>query len=174
MIAQKTKRPKTDTLVWTSSQLCRALGISSAELSRRTLDGAILGRVGFGRYNAIVAVRSMIESLTADLSRTAQDGGSAIRAARLRWFESRASIAELELAQRRGELLNAAEVTQALRSAMATMRNRLLSVPSHLGPRIAATTDAVKCAQLLREQISAALEDLANATVVVTKSKVVP
>ena len=34
-------------------------------------------------------------------------------------------------------------------------------------------TDPMKCAHLLREQISAALEDLANATVVVVKTKAV-
>ena len=104
MSAREAKRAKKDTLVWTSSQLCQALGISSAELSRRTLSGSISGRVGFGKYDPILAVRSQIEALSADLARVSHDDDSAIRAARLRWFESRASTAELELAQRRGEV----------------------------------------------------------------------
>jgi hypothetical protein len=147
--------------------VCAALGISSGALTRGIADGTIRGRVGYGRYSAIEVVRSMVDSLTADLARADTTDDAAIWAARLRWFLARAGHSEAELSVRRGELLDAEEVTVTLQHALSVMRNRLMVLPTVLGPRLAMTNDTAKCAAAIRDAVMALLTEFSESEAMV-------
>ncbi len=68
---------------------------------------------------------------------------------------------ELEVAQLEGKLVSV-ETTQATWAAIiATARQRLLSIPAKLGPRVAGL-DAAEASELLRRDIHEALHELAK------------
>lgn len=69
-------------------------------------------------------MRSLVDTLSADLARADET------AARLRWFEARAVHSELELAVRRGELIDEKAATQAFSNAVSLARNRPLGIPA--------------------------------------------
>ena len=68
---------------------------------------------------------------------------------------------ELEVAQLEGKLVSV-ETTQATWAAIiATARQRLLAIPSRVGPRVAGL-DAAEASELLRREIYEALHELAR------------
>jgi len=73
-----------------------------------------------------------------------------------------AERAELDLAVRRGELLDANEVGEAWATHIREARDRLRGIPSKLASQLAASRDPNEVARLLLTEIDFALEDLAN------------
>lgn len=72
-----------------------------------------------------------------------------------------ASLAELELAERRGELVSAAGVEKALASKILGARDALDALADRLSPLLAAESDASKVYAMLRREIRQALALLA-------------
>jgi len=73
-----------------------------------------------------------------------------------------AELARLEVLQRRGELLPAAEVRAEAFALARAVRDALLGLPDRLAPMLAATQDAAQCHRLLAEEIRVALRGLAD------------
>jgi phage terminase Nu1 subunit (DNA packaging protein) len=84
----------------------------------------------------------------------------AVVEARVRRQLAQAEIAELDLAERRGELVSARDVETRIRDVFAHCRNRLLGVPSRARQRDPAIT--VGQIRLIEELIREALEELSG------------
>ena len=69
-----------------------------------------------------------------------------------------AELAELDLAQRRGELVPTADVERALSSKIIGMRDALDSLADRLAPLLAAEADQAKVYATLREEVRRALQ----------------
>ena len=82
--------------------------------------------------------------------------------ARARREEANATIAEIELAERAGNLMETAAVVAVLADAGATCRSMLETLPAILAPQIATLSDVHACRQLLEEHIGAALNELGD------------
>ena len=80
--------------------------------------------------------------------------------ARIRRQLAQAELAELELAERRGELVDARAVETRMRDVFAHCRNRLLGVPSRVRQRDPAIT--VGQVRLVEDLIREALEELSS------------
>lgn len=87
-----------------------------------------------------------------------------IEQSKARKLAAEASLAEMELQQKRGELVPIAEVARTVGEEYAAVRAKLLAIPSKVAPMVAAeSTDAACRALLTREIHDAMLELVADA-----------
>ena len=89
-------------------------------------------------------------------------GGPDYQKARARREEANANLAEMELAERAGELMATADVRAVLADAAATCRAGLETLPAILAPQLATLNDDHAIRQLLEEHIGAALNELCD------------
>lgn len=75
-----------------------------------------------------------------------------------------AELAELKLAEQRGNLIQVKAVEVVLSNALAGMREHLLQVSSRLAPLLANESDNFKVQTLLDTEINQALQQLAGVT----------
>lgn len=82
--------------------------------------------------------------------------------ARARREEANANLAEIELAERAGGLMETSAVVAVLADAGATCRTMLETLPAVLAPQLATLSDDHACRQLLEEHVAAALNELCD------------
>lgn len=70
--------------------------------------------------------------------------------------------AELELAVRKGELLESGAVRAAIYEAFRNVRDRVRSVPARVGHEVSAETDAAKCVAIIAKELDLALGEVAS------------
>lgn len=75
-----------------------------------------------------------------------------------------AEMAELKLAEQRGQLIQVKAVESVWSNALAGMREHLLQIRSRLGPLLANESDTFKVEQMLEAEHNAALQMLSSAT----------
>ena len=84
---------------------------------------------------------------------------------RARREAAEAELAELKLAEQRGDLIRVSAVETVWSSSLAAAREHLLQVRARLAPLLAAEPDVFKIEQLLDDEHSQALRLLSSATV---------
>lgn len=77
--------------------------------------------------------------------------------------KAQAEMVEMDVAQRRGQLMDAAEVRAAAVAAVTAIRTRLEMLPDQLAPVLAASSDEQRIRAVLAGEIEAALADMAHA-----------
>lgn len=82
--------------------------------------------------------------------------------ARARKVAAEAEIAELELERIKGSLVQAHLVVNAWTDTLASMRAKLISLPSKAAPIVAAEDQAGVCQRVLDDLVREALEELSN------------
>src|SRR5262245_56193877 len=82
---------------------------------------------------------------------------------RSRLDAAKADLAELELAERRGELVPAVDQDAALIALATAVQARILAVPAKTATQLAADTTPDGCEAIQRRALYAALHDLAEA-----------
>lgn len=82
--------------------------------------------------------------------------------AQLRKESALADLRELELAEKRRDLLSASEVSTAIHELIATSKSKLLLIGDELGDRISAESDPIKCREMIAAEIRAALQELSK------------
>lgn len=82
--------------------------------------------------------------------------------ARTRKVAAEAEIAELELAKLRNELAIVADVVSAWDDVLSAMKAKLMSLPTKMGPELAADDDANVIQAKLEDQIRECLDELSN------------
>lgn len=81
---------------------------------------------------------------------------------RARREAAEAEKAELELAQLRGQLVSVDEVRASLQRRIAGVREALLQLPARVVPLLVANPDAASMDRLLREELTAAMQQIAD------------
>ena len=82
--------------------------------------------------------------------------------ARTRKVTAEASIAELELAKVKGDLVTAEDVVTAWEDVLGAVKGKLLSIPTKAAPIIAAESEPAVCQRICEDLILEALEELSN------------
>lgn len=85
---------------------------------------------------------------------------------RLRLARAKADTAEMEAAEKRLELVKAADVDQAMRAMITTAREQLLLIGRRAGLELSTTTTPAGCAAVVDRAVREVLEDLAVLPVV--------
>lgn len=102
-------------------------------------------------------------SSTKDSRQEGQEGkeDSAILVARTRTETARAELFEIEIAEKRGTLVQAEGVKKAAFEKARIVRSALEGLPDRLAPVLAAESDPARCHQLLMAEIKRVLRELA-------------
>jgi hypothetical protein len=74
----------------------------------------------------------------------------------------RNELLEMEVGERRGELLKAQDVRAVVVAAATTLRSRLEALPDQIGPQLAATADEQQVRNLLASEVEVVLQELAH------------
>ena len=82
---------------------------------------------------------------------------------RARREAAEAEKAELDLAKLRGELVSVDEVRASLQRRIAGVREALLQLPARVVPLLVANPDAASMDRLLRDEITAAMQQIVDA-----------
>jgi hypothetical protein len=91
------------------------------------------------------------------------DLGEDFQAARARREAAEADLAELKLAEQRGELVRAADVRAIYARRAAALRDGLRQIPARVASVVAAESDQARCHDVLQTEIDAVLSVLAEA-----------
>lgn len=103
-----------------------------------------------------------LKALLAKLDAQSPDAGMPIAELRRRREAAEMRIAELNLAAREGQLLDAERVRDAVSGMIIAARAKLLMIPSELCDKLAACSDPVRCLELIDGKICQALDELAE------------
>jgi len=69
---------------------------------------------------------------------------------------------QLDLRKRQGELLEASEIESAWTQALTSFKNRLLSLPDKLAPRMAACPSVLECRAMIDQEVRKVLTALSE------------
>ena len=89
------------------------------------------------------------------------DAGDFLQA-RTRREQAVAKLRELELREKRGELVQLKDVTRAWTGLVAAVRSRLLMMPANLATYVAAESNPAKCEDIMRSELYEALTELSQ------------
>jgi phage terminase Nu1 subunit (DNA packaging protein) len=148
-------------------ELARAFGVSTTAidnwLSRGCPFEAAPDRPGKAYRFSLPAV---VQWRTERLTETAATAGDCdLNEAKRRRAVAEAELAEIDLAERRRDLLPRSDVDAAVIGAFARVRARLLAVPTKVAAEAAATTEPATVERLLDSAVHEALAELASTDV---------
>jgi phage terminase Nu1 subunit (DNA packaging protein) len=140
------------------TELGRLLGLSP-NTTTQLIREKVFTRKGNNLFNVTASIRAYFKKREETLrTKWSRDGNSKSRLA-----AAKASLAELQLQERQGEVVNAAQVTRVVTAMIAQSRQRLLTIPSRVAPRIAMANSVTEVEQMIAEAIHDALIDLSTA-----------
>lgn len=129
---------------------------------RRIQSGKISAAVVDGKIDPVVADKLWPLKGTAGSHQIATPSPKAADYydSRARHETAKAELAELRLAEERGELVRRQAVADLLFTASRQARERLFAVAAQTGPLVAAESDTVECARIIGDAIQDALEEM--------------
>jgi phage terminase Nu1 subunit (DNA packaging protein) len=128
------------------TELATVLGISSNSAAKHSEQF----RLAHGRYNLAKAVQHYVQTKKAEAEHFV-GGRGALAAAKTRQALASAALAEINLKEKRGELVNATAALNIFTAAIANVKARLLALPSRCAPRLALKSAAEAHAVLKKE-----------------------
>jgi phage terminase Nu1 subunit (DNA packaging protein) len=129
-------------------------GVSSSWISRLCRQGKI--PTVAGRIDVAAADRAWTQGSGEN------DEEITFAEAQRRWRLATAQLRELELKQKEGGLVFAADVQHEVERVFANVRSRLLAMPTKMAPILASIHSVPECAEILRHEIYLALSFLAD------------
>ena len=139
--------------------IARLLDLTERRVQQLARDG-VIPRSERGRYDLIGAVRGYVrylrDQILKDGAATADYGVE-----RARLMRARADLAEMEAAQKRGELIPAREVVTAWTEVVALLRARLLVLPDKIAPLAHDAQTIPQARDIVRNAVHEALAELA-------------
>lgn len=156
----------------TKSEYARRRGCTEAAVRRAVKDGRISeidGRIDpvaadaqWSRNTVVRAGSRPAGEVQAQKPTVEEDGEDGYWASRARRERTEADLAELRLAEQRGQLVRAADVRAAQSRKLASLRDALLQLPARLAPVLAAEMDAGRIDELLQQELAQVLAQLVN------------
>lgn len=153
-----------DTTNVTKAELCRLLDYSTTAVSQWVSKGCPYVQKGSKSRQWIFDVPAVVawREEQAALQAVGDTKSLDIDEARRRKLASEAAMLELELAKRKGELVEIDAVAEAVGDDYANLRAKLLSIPVKLSPQIIGITQASEAQQMFEDLIYEALEELVS------------
>lgn len=137
----------------TAKELADVLGVTPRRIAQMVGEGMPRGAKG---YDLAACCRWYIERL--------RKGAASVRSelaeGRARLAQARADREELELATRRGALVDAEEVRRAIFAAARASRDIILGVPHRVAPLILGITDQHEAIRILTDEMRRACAEL--------------
>lgn len=133
-------------------QYAKLRGVSSTWVSKLCRDGKTPTTAG--RIDVRAADRALADADTRNGEVTT------FAEAQRRWRLATAQLRELELKQKEGGLVFAADIQREVERVFSNVRSLLLAMPVKMAPILANISSVPECAEILRHEIYSALEFL--------------
>lgn len=145
------------------TDLAEIFGVSATAVDHWMRSGAPCDRsTSPVKFNTAEVVDWRIAQAVDLVSDEPKDGAT-LDDARRRKTQAEAELAEIEVAEKRGEVVNIAEAARTVAEEYAAVRAKLLGIPGRLAPLVAIETDQPACKALLVREITEALNELVGA-----------
>lgn len=157
------KTESIDSVVVSGGILGDLIGVTERRI-RQLAEEGVLSRVSKGRYALHGSVKGYIVHLKTnrDLKEKEPEGD-------MDWDKEKAihervkrEMAEMKLAQMRGELHRSTDVEQVMNDMLASFRTKILAMPSKLAPLLLARDDVNQIRSFVEKECTEALEELAR------------
>jgi phage terminase Nu1 subunit (DNA packaging protein) len=146
--------------------ITKLLDISERRVRQLSAEG-VIPKAARGRYELVGAVRGYIRYLR-NLNLKGEVGAADYGIERARLVKARADLAEMEAAEKRGDLIPAPDVTAAWTEIVALMRAQLLALPDKIAPVVHETTSIAEARDVIRRAIHDVLAEIASTDVEIT------
>lgn len=138
--------------------LAEALGGVTPQYVQQLEKKGIVKKTARGVYDLCASTAGYIEWQRSQEN----ESEDSFKAQRTRVYRARAEILEAQSMAMRGELHDAACITDVVGEGLANLRAKMLAIPTTAGPRVADETDANKCAAIIETLIHEALAECAK------------
>jgi hypothetical protein len=137
-------------------ELAVYLDVSPRRVQQMVQEGVLPAPIG-AEYDARACINRYIQSLRAQ-----RDGGGTLTLTdeRTRLARASADEKELELAQRRGEIVETAWVVEAFGRIMETFRARMLAIPAKVAPLAFECATVAEVKGVVEKELHAGLTEL--------------
>jgi phage terminase Nu1 subunit (DNA packaging protein) len=147
------------------AEVADLFGVSERRIQQLIAEGAIPKPLRHGVYVVETVVRAYVKHLQAIRRSAASSGPIGLQAERERLTRAKADIAEMEMDEKRGDLIPREEIEATWVNALSLLRTRLLSIPNQLAPQVHQEKNQAAVRDLIKSAIRGALDDLAEADV---------
>jgi hypothetical protein len=138
--------------------ISKLLDLSPRRVQQLVKEG-VIPKMERGRYELVPVVRAYIHYLR---ERNIQAGVVSLEEVRTRKIKAEAELAEIDLAQQRGETIKVNAAAIVWGEVLGVAKGRLLSVPAKLAPIVAVEDAPAICKALIEEQVFEVLDELAD------------
>lgn len=132
---------------------------------RKIVDEGVIQRAGRGSYDLDQVREEYIRHIREVASGRSNESNTKRADAGTRKDEAIAQRYELEVAQKRGELIPRGEVLAGMSASFARVRAKLLALPSKLAPVVLTMGTATEVQEKLNDGINEALDQLAGTVI---------
>lgn len=144
-------------------ELAGFLGVSTTQVDIYLRAGCPVIEKGAGRRPYKINSADALAWLRAREAETRTSAGGVEKdQAKQRFTQAAAELKELQLAERRGELLPAADVEAVWTDTCARLRSRMMIIPGRAASLVANETDPAAIEGILEEEIRGALSELSG------------
>lgn len=160
------KETDVSTLICSAGVLADMLGIKQTTV-RHLASSGVMPRVRNGRYKMRDCVHNYVMQLR--IQSKNPESGSTDEKPELRDMQAKheavkLQMSEMQLKLMQGKLHRSEDVERVMTNMFASMRAKLLSLPSRVAPRVAETSDPTEVMAILQADIYDALRELAEYT----------
>jgi phage terminase Nu1 subunit (DNA packaging protein) len=152
--------------VITQKDFADLVGLSEARVSQLAADGVLVRGDTFRAW--LLAYCERLRDQAAGRLGSTPDGLDLVQE-RAMLARHQGGIAQMKLAELRGELIRVEAVRAVWASRIVSTRDALLQIPSRLAPVLAAETNLATVTQLLDDELRQALEQLSTPTTATTE-----
>lgn len=150
------------------SAVARVLALSERQVQELARDG-IIPRTTRGTYDLLVCVQSYVKHIReVAAGRSSTDGKLDIVAERARLAREQADHYAMKNAVMREQLVPAEDIEAAYVSVQSAVQRRILAVPKAVAALVSIESEARVCEAIIRQHLEEALEEIADADLVVT------
>jgi len=138
--------------------ISKLLDLTPRRVQQLSKEG-VIPKAERGRYELVPAVRGYIAYLK---ERSINPGVISFDEVRARKTAAEAELAELELLEKKEQLVPMTEIVDTWLDMVSACRTKMLSMPAKLAPVVAVEESPAICKRLIEEQIVEALDEIAR------------
>ncbi len=166
MVENLEKETDVSTLICSAGVLADMLGIKQTTV-RHLASSGVMPRVSSGRYKMRDCVHNYVMQLR--IQSKNPESGSTNEKPELRDMQAKheavkLQMSEMQLKLMQGKLHKSEDVEKVMTNMLASMRAKLLSLPSRIAPSIAGVSDPAEVVTILKDVIYDVLHELADYT----------
>ncbi|CDX01288.1 Hypothetical protein DPCES_1401 [Desulfitobacterium hafniense] len=152
-----------DGLVVSTSVISSLFGLTDRRV-RQLVEEGVIDKVKNGSYELAPTVKKyvMYLRLGTDGKELEKDAEAIYMAEKTKHEAAKRQIAEIELAQMRGQMHDAKDVEREMSKMLAAFRTRMIALPSKVAPMLIAQNEISVIQDLIQKEIYEALYELSN------------